>query len=187
MRQMRRFAAMMVAGCLALTAAACGADPGTKPSELNESSTSSAATSSPPTSTSAPVDDEEQAVISQYKGWFEAVNGMGLATDEQVAAALAPYATEALVQNSVDVFANKRADGLIPGGAVVFGDIEVTLNGDAAAVRECRDGSSETSVEVSTGNVVAAGMPGTLYEADLKKDPQGTWLMSDYSALEGEC
>lgn len=188
MQRRGRMAALVLTAGLTLSTVACTDDSRTKPSELTDSpSTSASASQTSPSSASPSAPSEEEAVIAAYKGWFETVNGMGLATDEEVAAALSPYGTDLIVQKTVAFFANKRADGLIPGGTVVFGKLDVSMHSDSAVVRECRDSSTETSVEIATGNVVGAGATATRLEASLMKDEKGVWRMSDYSALENQC
>ena len=188
MQRRGRMAALVLTAGLTLSTVACTDDTRTKPSELTDSpSTSASASQTSPSSASPSAASEEEAVIAAYKGWFETVNGMGLATDEEVAAALAPYATNKLIENAVAVFSAERAKGVIPGGTVNFGKIEVEFTGQGALVRECRNSSTETSVDAATGNVVGTGSAGTRYEAKLSKNSQGLWLMSDYSALPDQC
>lgn len=187
MRQMRRFAAMMVAGCLALTAAACGADPGTKPSELNESSTSSAATSSPPTSTSAPVDDEKQAVIAAYKGFFETLVTLGPADEAGVRAAIAPYGDGLAVERIIQAMASLRAKNQEPAGKVVFAEITVKVDGNEATATECRNGTTELIVDSATKQQVNQGNPNSLFTTTLIKDQTSAWRVTDYHTATNAC
>ena len=180
MRRMRRWASAVAVSSLVLVSAAC-TDSAQQPSELSdESSTSAAPSSGPASGSTAPTTDytpEEQAVIDQYKGYYNAIYTLSNPTDEQVHAAFTPYAEQPVVENWVSVFQQFAAEDRTPGGGIEFGPLQVSAAEGSATVVECRDGTSETMIQISSGAVVATGEPGTRIETGLAPDASGTWLV----------
>lgn len=182
-RTRRRTAGLLVAAMVLVTAACNGET--TKPSELSDDSSTSAApsTAAPSTSTSP----EQQAVIDQYKSYYNTIYTLSSPSDEEVRAAFLPYADDFMVENWVNVFKSFAAQGKRPGGSIEFGPIEVKITGNTAETRECRDGTSELLVSTTDGTTISHGAPGTLVEAGLIQDTAGDWRVWKAVATEGEC
>lgn len=187
MRHKRRFAAVVIAACVALPLAACGDDSGSKPSELTETSATSGSPSSASTSSAPPVVDDETAVIAAYKGFFETLLKLGEATDStEVRQMLAPYGAGPAVERVVTLIESLRANNKTPGGAVVFSDVVVELNGDQATATECRDATTELIVDAGTNEPMSMGAASNAITATLTKSTVG-WRVADYDAIEHGC
>lgn len=182
-RTRRRTAGLLVAAMVLVTAACNGET--TKPSELSDDSSTSAApsTAAPSTSTSP----EQQAVIAQYKGYYDAIYTLTTPSEEQVRAALASFAIEPVIDNWVSVFSKLNSEGRRPGGHVSFGSIDVVVDGNIAVTRECRDSTTELIVAADNGETQSHGNPGTLIEGQLERGPSGTWLVNKAVATEFAC
>ena len=162
-----------------------------------ESSTSatSSVTSSAPATSSAPVTapkpaqtftPEQQPIVDAYYGYFDALFSLRTQTDDEVRAALSPYAVPERVEKVVQTFATYRAEGKEPAGTPGFGPLDIVVaSPQAATVIECHDGSQEAMIDVATGQVLETGAAGTRLQTELTVDPtSGAWLVSKaYSDL----
>lgn len=182
MRRGVRWTSSVVVTGLVLLGSACDGSV-QQPSGLSDEPSSTSASLGATTSASP----DEQAVIAAYKGWFTTLNGLGNADEAEVRAALQPYAVDALVDTAVKFFAEKRAQGLMPGGTVEFAELVVAVDAQLATVTECRNGVTETTVEIATGKTAGTGVANTGYKASVRKEASGQWLLEDYVATEGQC
>ncbi|WP_153502747.1 hypothetical protein [Cumulibacter manganitolerans] len=185
MIRLTRFAGAGVAGVLALSLAAC-TDQSDKPSTLSDEPSSSQATTSAAESSSAASSSEEQAVIAQYKGYYNAIYTLATPTEVEVRAAFDIYATKPVVDNWVEVFKSLAAAGKRPAGEIHFGPLEVVVKGAQATTKECRDSSSELVVSTTDGTTLTRGGPGTLIDGRLTKE-SGSWLVVKAVATESAC
>ena len=188
MQRRGRMAALVLTAGLTLSTVACTDETPTKPSELTDrTSTSASASQTAPSSASPSAPSEEEAVIAAYKSFFTVLTNVKDMSESSVRILLDPYGTGLAVDRLVEVAQMLSANGQRPAGKVIFAATEVEMESSASAVvRECRDTSTETIVDVTDGSVVSAGAPGTKFDAQLTK-VDGAWKVSTYDAVEGAC
>ena len=199
MARVARWTATFLASGLLLSVAACS-DPPPQPSGLSDDTSASqpassgsaasgtSGSASDTSSTSGTSSPDEQAIIAQYKGYYNAIYTLTTPTDDdQVRAAFEPYAATPVVDNWVKVFAALNADNKRPSGGVQFGPIEVTVSAGTATTRECRDSTSELIVSSVDGATLTHGSPGTLVDGALSKDDSGIWRVTKAVAQESGC
>ena len=178
-----RAAAALTALVLVLVTA-CTDEP-TQPGNIPTGASSSTSSGVPSTS-EAPQTDEEQ-IIAVWKKWFETLYSLKTPTDDEVRAAFSPISDLGMVDDVVKLFQSYRTDGYAPGGYVVFGPIDVAIDGANASVTECRDTSTELLVNAADGSVVVGGESSSKITGGFVRDSAGNWLLSTYSSVVTEC
>lgn len=192
-RVMRWTAGMMVCAAV-MTSAACTDEP-TQPTDLSDttSSTTASETSEAPSgsessaSASSSFSPDEQAVVDQYKGYYNAIYTLTTPTDDEVRAAFTPYAIDSVVDHWIQVFKSFEEDGKNPAGNVEFGPLEVLVSSNDATVSECRNTTTEVFVSTADGKEISHGGPGTKVEAQLTHVPDGKWLIVAANASPNSC
>ncbi|WP_158716259.1 hypothetical protein [Blastococcus sp. Marseille-P5729] len=194
MGRVMRWAAGMMVGAFVMTGAGCTDEP-TQPTDLSDATSSATASetsevssgSESAASASSSFSPDEQAVVDQYKGYYNAIYTLTTPTDDEVRAAFTPFAEQPVVENWVKVFQQFAAEDRKPSGGITFGPLEVVIVGNGATVIECRDGSTEEMVSISGGQVVARGGPGTRVEAQLVIEDAGKWMVHSAVATNEAC
>lgn len=182
MSTVRRLRRLAWTACLALCVTACS-DPVQQPSELSDQSSSTSSSASATASEEA----QRQAIIAAYKGFFGTLPQLGSADEMQTRALLAPYGAGPAVDRLAQLAAKLRENHWQSSGSVQFAPVNVTVQSPTTAQTvECRDTTTETIVDTTTGAVVSQGVPGTEITATLKLE-SFTWLVHDYDAKEGAC
>ncbi len=174
---------LAAATCALITMSGCTTSDGSKPSKLPPVSNSAgASTSSAPKLTA-----EQEAIVSQYKAYFEETNDLVGASKAVVFETLTNYAWPVVVETTYEGLQAFNAQGQRGGGQIVFGELVPVVTGDAAEFEECRDTSTETVVSMSTGEVIGRGSPGTLFWVSFHLDPDGKWRIADSTVGAAEC
>ncbi|WP_158716261.1 hypothetical protein [Blastococcus sp. Marseille-P5729] len=194
MGRVMRWAAGMMVGAFVMTGAGCTDEP-TQPTDLSDATSSATASetsevssgSESAASASSSFSPDEQAVVDQYKGYYNAIYTLTTPTDDEVRAAFTPYAEQHVVENWVKVFQELATEGSEPGGEIQFGPLEVAITGQVAVVIECRDGTSELVISSADKSTKSHGSPETKVVAELFLSDSGEWLVQEANATEGGC
>ncbi len=197
MRRGRCGAVAVVVVSLGLVGCTGEAEPGpqtigpeSSTSASGSATSSAAATSSAPATAPKPAQTfppEQQPIVDVYWAYYDALYALRTQTDDEVRAALLPYAASNVVEHVVGQFAGYRENGTEPSGQPIFGLLEVSVSGATSTVRECRDSSGESIIKVSTGEVLETGAPGLSARTDFAQLPSGDWQIVETYATPGGC
>lgn len=168
---------------LALGCAGCSKDD-PKPTDPKTLSTSSSV--SPPSS-SPSLTADQQAIISQYKAYFTAVTELDGQSTLTVMNELTQYGYPVVAASSERTLATIAQSGWKIGGYISYGPMVVAVQDLDGSVRECRDGSSETIVDASTGMELSHGDPGQQITATMHKDADSLWRITNIDVIEKTC
>ncbi|GAB3293802.1 hypothetical protein GCM10027298_01920 [Epidermidibacterium keratini] len=164
--------------------------------ESSTSATESGSSSAAPSSAAPPTapkpaqtfPPEQQPIVDAYYGYFDALFSLRTQTDDEVRAAMTPYAVPERVEKVVQTFATYRAEGKEPGGSPGYRPIEIAAVSDqASTIVECHDGSQETMVDIATGQVIESGVQQNRLQTELVLDPSGSWLVDKAYWEVGKC
>ena len=172
-----------VATCALITMCGCTTSDGTKPSELpSVSNSGSASTSATPKLTA-----EQEAIVSQYKAYFEKSMVLVGASQLEVYEVLTQYAYPKVVDVAFAGLQTLATKSQTSGGAIEFGELEPSVSGTTASMIECRDMSSETVVSATDGSEIWRGGPGVQFVSKFERIPDGSWRISAVSGEENAC
>lgn len=167
--------------CAVLAVGACSPSGDGKPTELPPSSQSSG------TSTSPKLTAEQEAIVNQYKAYFENFVQLVGEPKQVVFEVLTKYAYPQVVEIAYQGLQALDENGKRAGGTITYGQLEPTVTGKTASLIECRDSSTETVVSAIDGTVLTHGSPGTRFISSFELNDDGRWRITDLTGKESAC
>lgn len=184
-----RWAGGGAALALALSLAACsgsnGVDATEGPSTSPETSSSASPAAQPSPTPSG--SEEEQAILAQYRNFFELAPRLHLTPPNDRAAAWAEVATDPSYTRTLGGVAAADAAGETFFGEYVINPVVITVDGSRATIRDCQDTSQLGRAKVATGEKVTVGRANSLAVITMVKGPDGTWRVSEAEYRDEPC
>ena len=130
---------------------------------------------------------EEQAVLAQYRKFFEIQEGLHLTAPNERAAVWAQVATEPSYTRTLGGIAAADAAGETFFGERTIDPAIESIEGSTATVRDCQDTSRRGRMNKATGVKVVIGRPNAPVIITMLRGPDGIWRVSEADYRSDTC
>lgn len=179
-RWIRRGAATLIGGSLALAVAGCGSSRVVKA----EPAPVIFASPSPTPSMSA---DPAGAILVAYREFFARQTEISAAPKEQRRALLEPFTTDPALDRVLRGMYAAEGFGEVGYGAPVVNPTVSKADGDTATVTDCQDGREAGRKNVKTGKITTRGVKQAKAVVTLNRGDDGAWRVATIAFPDEPC
>ena len=165
-------ALLMTAGCQSGQATSLNRSPSPARTESPKDSASSAPIPSPPAAS------KEQAILAQYRKFFELQTPLIQAPAAQRPAIFAEVAVDPSYSRTLEGVAAAEAAGETFYGELTLNPVIVSVDDRTARLRDCQDASRTGRMKKATGTKVTVGRKADQLLATMVRGDDGVWRMS---------
>ena len=130
---------------------------------------------------------EEQAVLAQYRKFFELAPRLHLTPPNDRAVAWAKVATDPSYTRTLGGIAAADSAGETFFGQYVIDPVVLMVKGSRATVRDCQDTSQLGRKKAATGEKVTVGQTNALAVVTMLHGPDGAWRVSEVAYRNEPC